>query len=104
VARAAVSFINDPRPRATVGAFPVFLRMAYRLFPGLTRNITASLISNYLEHADATTNTSGNVLHPVAFGTGIDGGWRTTSMKPSGGKGLLLLAGLAAGILLLRKR
>lgn len=104
VAKAAVSFIDWPRPKATVGAFPVLLRMAYRLFPGITRTITASLIANYLEHADETSNTSGNVLHPVPYGTGIDGGWRSTSMKPSGGRGLLVLAGIAAGILLLRKR
>ena len=76
VARAVVSIIRDPRPSATIGAAAAFLKLAHSGFPVLSRNITAGLIRKYLQQADPIDHTSGNVLQPVDYGRGIDGGWR----------------------------
>ena len=76
VARAVVSLIRHPRPSVTIGAAAGFLRWAYESFPGLTRGITAGIIRKYMEKADPIETTTGNVLAPVDYGTGIDGGWR----------------------------
>jgi short-subunit dehydrogenase len=102
VANAVVRLVSRPRSKTTLGAFPVFLRMAFLAFPALSRSITASLIKNYLKSAAPTVHTSGNVLQPVGYGTGIDGGWRNVSLKPAPRARLLLFAA-AAGLLLLRK-
>ncbi|HEY0066181.1 MAG TPA: SDR family oxidoreductase [Flavisolibacter sp.] len=103
VASAVVRLISRPRSKTTLGAFPVFLRMASLVFPVLSRSITASLIKNYLKGAAPTVHTSGNVLQPVDYGTGIDGGWRNVSLKPAPRTRLLLFAA-AAGLLLLGRR
>ena len=104
MAKAVVSLINRPQNRTAVGAFPHFLRLSYRLFPALTRNITASLIQTYLKKAEVTKDTSGNVLQPVDYGRGIDGGWRTTSLKPDQKQKMWLVAAIAAGIVLLGRK
>lgn len=103
VAAAVVRLISRPRSKTTVGAFPVFLRMASLVFPSLSRSITASLIKNYLKAATPTVHTSGNVLEPVGYGTSIDGGWRNVSLKPAPRTRLLLFAA-AAGLLLLGRK
>jgi len=59
----------------------------------------------YLKQARSIENTSGNVLHAVEYGNGIDGGWRNTSLPPSPrSKKLLLLAGMAIGLIILNKK
>jgi hypothetical protein len=75
------------------------MRMAFNLSPLLTRSITGGFISTYLQHAPETKITPGNVLQPVPYGTGADGGWRNISLKPSPQKRNVLL-GLAAGLLI----
>jgi short-subunit dehydrogenase len=104
VARAVVRLTERPVSRTAVGVFPHLLRIAFRTLPSLTRNTTASLIKNYLQKADATENTSGNVLSTVQYGTGIDGGWRKTSLKPAPKNGWLLFAGAVIGLMLFNKR
>ncbi|GAA4340469.1 SDR family oxidoreductase [Flaviaesturariibacter amylovorans] len=104
VARAVLRLVRHPKDRSTVGAFPHFLHAAFALLPGLTRRITAGLIGTYLKKAEATVHTSGNVLDPVAYGTGIDGGWRSTGLKPTPAKqGLFAALWVAAAILVLRR-
>jgi short-subunit dehydrogenase len=104
VARAIVSVIKDPKPSVTIGAAAVFLKLAHSCFPVLSRNLTAGVIRKYLLHADAIEHTSGNVLQPVNYGRGIDGGWRNaTAPRPVRTAGLLLL-GLAVGMLLFQKK
>lgn len=76
VAREVVNLVRSPKSSATIGASPVFLRLAYSLMPAFTRNITATIIRRYLRNADPIELTSGNVLQPVDFGTGVDGSWR----------------------------
>lgn len=105
VARAALSLVLHPAPVVTVGAAAHFLRAAHATFPALSRTVTASVMRSYLKTADPMEPTSGNVLQPVAYGTGIDGGWRNTAVpRRTKLKGALLLAGLAVGMLLLQKR
>ncbi len=104
VARTVVSIVQHPRSSATIGAAAGFLKMAHTLFPRLSRNITASVIKNYLQEADETEDTSGNVLHTVDYGSGIDGGWRNTApRRPIKLAGALLFC-LAVGALLLQKK
>jgi short-subunit dehydrogenase len=99
VARAVASVINNPRSRTTIGASSVFLRLAFQLFPALTRNITASVIRTYLKHADPMQPNSGNILHEVAYGTSVEGGWRKPVNKSINIKAGLLAAGIAGVII-----
>ncbi len=96
---------NNPQPRTTVGAASGFLRVAYYFFPTLSRNITSAAIRAYLKQAHSIENTSGNVLHAVEYGNGIDGGWGNTSLSPSlRTKRLLLFAGIAVGFIILSRK
>lgn len=105
VARAVVDLIGNPRPKRSVGAAAQFLKIAYALAPRLSRNITAKLIESYLDKADDIEVTNGNLLQPVDYGRGIDGGWR---LPPSSNQllrgGALVLAGAVVGLLLLGRK
>jgi hypothetical protein len=94
-----VEVINNPRSRMTIGASSFFLRLAYQLFPALTRNITASVIRTYLKHAAPMQRDSGNILHQVAYGTSVEGGWRKPVSKSINTKAGLLAAGIAGVII-----
>lgn len=101
VARKALQVAARPAAKTSVGIFPVLLRLSYELFPGLSRNITGTLIGKYLKGASSMETTSGNVLEPVAYGTGIDGGWRQV-MRPKVSQRTMLVAGaVVLGLLLL---
>jgi short-subunit dehydrogenase len=104
VAKAVVSVINDPCARKTIGAASIFLKLAYSLFPALTRTITASVIRTYLKNADPMQPTSGNILNTVPYGTSVEGGWRKPVRMST--KGLIAagVAGLVIGAFLLNKR
>ena len=105
LAKAIISLVNNPQPRTTVGTASGFLRVAYYFFPTLSRNITSAAIRAYLKQAHPIENTSGNVLHAVEYGNGIDGGWRNTSLSPSlRTKRLLLFAGIAVGFIILSRK
>ena len=105
VAKAVVSLVQHPQSKTTIGASSGFLKLAYALFPSLSRDITAAAVRTYLKNADPIEHTSGNVLHAVEYGNSIDGGWRNTSLQPSPQtKKIMLLAGMAIGILLLKRR
>ncbi len=105
LARAIISLVDNPQSKTTIGAASGFLRVAYNLFPTLSRNVTAAAIRAYLKQAHPIENTSGNVLHAVEYGNGIDGGWRNTSLSPSlRTKRLLLFAGIAVGFIILSRK
>jgi short-subunit dehydrogenase len=107
VARAVVSVIKCPRRRATIGAASLFLRLAFQVFPALTRYITVSVIRAYLKRAEPMPVNSGNILQPVAYGTSVEGGWRKPASRPVNAKTGLLAAGIAGfivGALLLGKK
>lgn len=107
VARAVVSIIRSPRSKATIGASAAFLRLAYNLFPALARNITAFAVRTYLKNAYPMPPASGNILHPVEYGTSVDGGWRRPLVQSKGGKSALLVAGIAGltvGLMLLKRQ
>jgi short-subunit dehydrogenase len=95
VARKVVAIIQCPRSRTTIGASSAFLRLAFHLFPALTRNITASVIRTYLNQADTIERHSGNTIHPVAYGTSVEGGWRKHTHRSVNAKAGLLVAGVA---------
>jgi hypothetical protein len=103
VANKIVSLIRHPQSKVTIGAASGFLKLAYAAFPLLSRNITAALIRGYLKKADAIETTSGNVLEPVEYGRGIDGGWRGMLLKKPQKKRLFIMAGIAAGLLILSR-
>jgi short-subunit dehydrogenase len=105
VARAVVDLIEDPVSKRTVGGAATFLKLAYTLFPGLSRRITAGLIESYLKNANELPPTTGNVLQPLDFGRGIDGGWRLSpSYNQMLRRSTLVLAGVVVGLLLLARR
>jgi short-subunit dehydrogenase len=97
LARAVVSVIKTPISRKTVGASSGFLRLSYALFPKLTRNITGMVIRKYLQQAEAIDHTSGNVIHPVEFGTSVDGGWRLKQVPGVATTALLIFGAVAIG-------
>ncbi|NTS41215.1 SDR family oxidoreductase [Flavisolibacter sp. BT320] len=100
VARAVVSVLQKPKAQKAVGGAAVALKFAYALFPTFTRNITGTIIRNYLKTAPDSENTSGNILSPVDYGTGISGGWETYFNTAIRRKLPWLLAGVAAVSLL----
>jgi short-subunit dehydrogenase len=100
VARAVAALINNPRPQTTVGASAVFLRLAFLLFPAMTRAITSSVIRTYLKKAATIEHSSGNILHQVPFGTGIDGGWRKPVSQSTKRKAGLVVAAGVAGVII----
>ena len=105
VAKAVVQVINDPRPRTTIGATSTMLKLAFQLFPALTCKITSSVIRRYLQQADVTEITSGNILHTVPYGTSVEGGWRKN--VSTGTKAGLIAAGVAGlliGAFLFKKK
>ena len=93
VARAIIRLVHNPTPVKTIGAAAAFLRLSYNVFPSLTRNITATLIRKYLQQAKTIANTPGNVIDPVEYGTGIDGGW---NRKLQPGRKTIGIAAIAA--------
>ena len=104
VARAVVRMAISPRSKKTIGVSAAFLRLSYAMFPRLSRNITALVIRNYLHQAEDIEHTSGNVMRPVDYGTGIDGGWRLKKLPRQAKMAITLFAGLTIGGLLLGKR
>lgn len=100
VAKAVTRLIEHPKEKKIIGGSSLFLKTAFGLFPRLSRNITAAFIETYLKKAEETENTSGNILHPVDYGTGIDGGWQVYFNKKLLPKGVFAAAGLAVALLL----
>lgn len=94
VADAVVKLINNPKEQKAIGSAAVLLKVAYGIFPSITRNITASLIRTYLKNAEETTTTPGNVLETVPFGTSVGGGWQPYFNSALLRRGVLLSAGL----------
>ncbi|RYZ19467.1 MAG: SDR family oxidoreductase [Chitinophagaceae bacterium] len=106
VARAVVQLAAHPRNARALGLLPHLLHAAYLLFPGITRRVTGGMIRTYLRNADPTVHTPGNVLETVDYGTAVDGGWRSTGLKPkpqTQRAALAVVAGLA-GLFLLGRR
>lgn len=104
VARAIASLVDQPKEETTIGAMSGFLRFAHFLFPGLSRRITANLVETYLKSANPLPVTPGNLYEPVAYGTSIYGGWQAQmAPKKKTLTQALLVAGMAAGFLLLRQ-
>ena len=94
VARAVVNLVQHPQSNKTIGLASGFLKLSYSVFPGLTRSIAGTVIRKYLGQADAIDHTSGNVLKPVEYGTGIDGGWRLKGMPTAAKTALIIFGGV----------
>lgn len=97
VARAVVRLVKHPRSKTTIGVTAPLLNTAYHLFPRLSGYITTAFMRAYFHKASPIAVTPGNVRTPVAYGTGIYGGWRNTlpvQRNTATNKTLLLAAGL----------
>ena len=103
VANAVVNLILRPRSKKVVGVASSFLRLAYGLFPTISRNITAASIRAYLSNAEESERTSGNILGPVDYGTSIHGGWDLLINKNLLRKTGFAAAGLALLLVLAAK-
>jgi len=99
VAKAVVALLDRPQEKKIVGSSSLLLKTAFTLFPSLSRNITGAFIRTYLDKAPESETTSGNILHPVDYGTGIYGGWQPYFNAQAKKKGLLVAAGLALIVL-----
>lgn len=104
VANRIFYLLQNPKSKTTIGAASGLLRLAYLFFPTISGNITASVIRTYLKNAQSIEVTGGNVLEPVNYGRGIDGGWRGMLLKNSQKKRLWMVAGIMAGLMLLSKK
>ncbi|OLY93263.1 Short-chain dehydrogenase [Cnuella takakiae] len=105
VAEAAVALALRPRNSVNIGFMTSVLKTAHALAPALSRNATALSIEGYLKVAQPLPDTPGNVFGPVEYGTGIHGGWNSPADAEKRKKtGLMILAGLTLGWLLLAGR
>ncbi len=105
VARAMVRVAMHPRSSLTIGNVAYVLRLGYFMAPALMRLITAKVMEGYFKNAEPIPASRGNVFEPLKFGTSIHGGWdkKTVSQKRTM-KAALLIGGIAASMLLLRRR
>jgi short-subunit dehydrogenase len=104
VARAVVKLVQQPQSSKTIGISGAFLRLAYAVFPTISRTITGMVIRRYLEQAQEIEHTTGNVLKTVNFGSGIDGGWRLKNVRREAKYGLMFLAAVTAAGWLMKKK
>src|SRR5688572_6752187 len=94
VARAVIRLAANPQSKKTIGLTSGFLKLSYAIFPALTRSITGTVIRKYLGIANEIEHTSGNVLKPVEYGTGIDGGWRLKGIPTTAKTALIIFGGV----------
>jgi short-subunit dehydrogenase len=106
LAMAIVKLAERPQSEVMIGSLSSILRFSYALFPGLTRGISAKVISYYLDHAEQIPKSDGNVFGPVKYGNAVYGGWGVAGKPKAHRKyiatGLLMVA--AVGLLALRKK
>jgi short-subunit dehydrogenase len=105
-AQTIVSLTENPKPAVMVGSFATLLRLAHAVLPTTTLKIMSGVISSYFKIAESLPTTNGNLFNPVDYGTSIHGGWGIPG-KPKAHRKYIaagfLLAGLTAGMLLLKK-
>lgn len=107
VADAAVELALQPQHSKVVGSMSLFLKFANAFFPGISRRVTAGMINSYFKSAATIEPTDGNLFKPAEFGSSIYGGWNSTADKEDREKTfrqVLLVAGLAIGLMLLKRR
>jgi hypothetical protein len=101
LAKAMVSVVKYPRKSVTVGSTATFLKLAHFFFPTLSRTVTAKLVETYLNKAEPTASTNGNLFEPADYGSSIHGGWNTSADQEQRKKIVLrslLIAGATAAI------
>ncbi|MGN6546106.1 MAG: SDR family oxidoreductase [Aureliella sp.] len=104
VAEAMVSLVESPRPAVTVGQSATAARLAHFLAPGLFRWAMNRMTRMYLRRARPIASSDGNLFAPSAD-TRIYGGWQSENQTPKRlAVGACVLAGLAAGIVMARRR
>lgn len=102
VARVIVDMAEHPRPSALVGAQAVLARLAGAIAPRLATAFQAAWFDLYLDRAEPGPVTDGNVLEPMAEGTGTTGGWRRRR-RPALIAALIAVGALAAAGALSRR-
>ncbi len=107
VAKAVVNLAQYPKNEVTVGSVATILKLVYSVFPKLSRSITAGVMETYFKSAPSLPVTDGNLFAPVDYGTSIYGGWNSQAdqdQRKKLVKRALMVAGIAAGILLLQHK
>ncbi|MCW3115271.1 MAG: short-chain dehydrogenase [Segetibacter sp.] len=104
VARAIVSVAQRPRKSVVIGSVTNLLRLAHFLAPGVTRSVTAKVVTSYLKKAHPAPETSGNLFAPLTYGTSIHGGWKLATDAQTRKRNLITsiaVTGIASGMVLL---
>ncbi|WP_423148442.1 SDR family oxidoreductase [Rubrolithibacter danxiaensis] len=96
VAKAMVRLAEHPKNYTTTDLAASFFKLAYSLFPGLTRKIASGLMDGYFNNADRIASTTGNLFSPVKYGSSIYGGWKLNLKSKS--KPAVSMAAAFAGI------
>ena len=108
IANAMVKLAQQPTPSSMITGLSPLIKLGYQLAPGLTRRITAGVITTYLKNAKAAPTTSGNVFEPVEYGTSIYGGWNSPAdaavRKRKLTTAAILLSAAVGGWMLLSKK
>lgn len=105
LAAALVKLAKKPKRSITIDITSPVLKAVHGLFPSISGTATAIVTESYLKNAMPLPDTPGNLFEPQEFGTGIHGGWNSPADAQRRKKtGLMLLAGLALGWLLLGGR
>lgn len=73
-----VRLATEPKDEVAVGgASGTGFVLMHNLFPGLTEHMMAKLTHReQMEKAPPAEDTPGNIMQPVAAGTGVSGGWK----------------------------
>jgi hypothetical protein len=71
---AIVSLVFAPQDEVTVGAVSKLSVVAHAILPGLTQRLMAKNAHRaQIENAPPEPDTDGNLIEPVAAGTGVNG-------------------------------
>lgn len=109
VAETFVGLAERPRDEVAVGWPARAGQIAYALAPRPTEHLMGAVLRNLLARANAAPRSRGALLAPIPDGTTPDGGWLRRKRLPSAstidmGVAMLGVAGLAAGLAVLRRR
>lgn len=102
VAAAMVQLAQHPKNSTTTDLMAPALKVAHKVFPGLSRYLTTKVIQSYLKSAEPESSSSGNLLSPLAFGTSIDGGWQPRLLFRASRAGAAFALFITAGLLFVK--
>jgi short-subunit dehydrogenase len=106
LAQAMVKVAANPKSNTYVGSVSILLKLSHAVFPELTTKMTGLVMRRYFNVAKHIPLSDGNVFTTVDYGMSTHGGFGLPGQPKAHRKYIAgaLLAGLAAGLLLLNNK